>query len=94
MRKGIIRRGDATTSIALFLPARQDRVGLTLFAPASGSYTVGDSSSVSNGYGVYLVAGMAPVVLNEENAGDLVKQALYVIASGSIGFGFIELTGS
>lgn len=91
MAQGLIRTGTATTSSALLVPQRSNRRAIVLFAPASGNYTISDSPNITAVEGVYLVAGQPPVTLDQTVVGDLVKQALYVLGSASISFGFVEV---
>ena len=93
-RKGIVRAASVTTTTALFLPARADRTGLVLFAPVAGNYTVSDSPAITPGSGIYMIAGMAPVNLDEASVGDLTQQALYAVGSlDPTSFGYVEVVG-
>ncbi len=90
-RKGDIQTATATTSVSVLVGERSNRRALVLFAPAAGSYTVSDSPSIINGQGVYLTSTSDPVTLDYAVVGDLVQQALFVLASGTMSFGIIEV---
>lgn len=91
-RSGDIRTATASTTAFVLLGERKNRRAVILFAPVSGSYTVSDSPAITNGQGVYIAAGMPPVVLDYDTVGTLVTQPLYVIASIAMEFGIIEVT--
>jgi hypothetical protein len=93
-RKSSVRTGTATTTAALLVPARSNRVALVFFPSATSTqqYTVSDSPSVVAGKGI-LVAGTLPAVaLDGAVVGDVVQKPLYVICpTATVDFGFIEV---
>jgi hypothetical protein len=91
MAQGLIRTGAASATAGLILPARANRRALIFFPPSSGSYTLSDSPNITAAEGIFLSSGNPHVVLDQAVVGDLVKQALYVLGSGSFNFGYIEV---
>ena len=90
-KKGDIRTATATTSVSVLLGERNNRTCVILFPPSAGSYTVSDSPAITNGEGVFMTATSQAVVLDRATVGDLPAQALFVIASGTLSFGIIEV---
>lgn len=90
-RRGDIRTATASTTVTLLLGERSNRRAIILYAPAAGSYTVSDGPAITNGQGVYVVAGGQPVVLDAAIVGDLTQQSLFVVASAAMSFGIIEV---
>lgn len=90
-RFGNVRPATTLNSIAsLFLPARRNRVALTLF-PCGTDYTISNDPSLTAAAGIYVkAAATVPIYLNAENSGDLLTQPLYMFGV-TVTFSFIEV---
>lgn len=94
MGQGFLKSGQAGVAAAqLLLPARANRRAVVLFSPdgTTKSYTVGDSPDVVDGVGVFMRSNGSPVTLDRALLGELVQGALYVVASETLSFGYIEV---
>lgn len=89
-RQGNVRTTTLTGAIAVFLPARRNRVALTLF-PSGTDYTISNDPSVAATAGIYVKStATVPVYLDFSNSGDLVAQTLYAVGAAQT-FAFIEV---